>query len=478
MAKKDKVSPKKKKPKKRRPNVSMSGEKSAHKRLKRVLLKYGIKKRSKALQKAYASDLGWLKPKLAAVSRLRDAERSAEWVKNEAAQGRVVKAADFVLSEEQKLEDEFADTSSSSSSCLSSGCESDGEFVWPDSDVDESDVENLPSANEINQLLKTKQKNENVGKASSELLVEGPCPRAGNLLDVWGPDDVRLDDPLCIATVLAEEESLRQRSERVVHLIELYKQHFRRLQGPMEQKVKKFREEFEKERAEKRKRKKMNSETAGDEADEEVDIAENSLDAANLGAGSGCGRVRKKRRHYTCLKHMHGGGKGRSRRNKYKHRYFHHAHGLRRRAREGLTFDEVKKCKESREKKFVCAFGDCNAQKLPLTKFCLRHILNDPDQRLYQKCSYEDCTEPVLRTSASDGSSELCATHLQQFRINGAHSYERYHQNQYEQIEYTQQQFTCPKCSQVSQCDLGVTQIPCGHCGQVLLLQIPTEAQT
>jgi len=50
----------------------------------------------------------------------------------------------------------------------------------------------------------------------------------------------------------------------------------------------------------------------------------------------------------------------------------------------------------------------CSHAALPSSTFCLRHILNDPNQRLYRKCATDKCSVPILRFQHV----QYCAQHI------------------------------------------------------------------
>eukprot|EP01028_Stygiella_incarcerata_P001870 TRINITY_DN1347_c0_g6_i1.p2 TRINITY_DN1347_c0_g6~~TRINITY_DN1347_c0_g6_i1.p2 ORF type:complete len:295 (+),score=117.03 TRINITY_DN1347_c0_g6_i1:1362-2246(+) len=55
-----------------------------------------------------------------------------------------------------------------------------------------------------------------------------------------------------------------------------------------------------------------------------------------------------------------------------------------------------------------CQEGRCKLPPLPLTKYCARHILSDPSQKLFVKCAMDMCENPVP-INAVFGS--YCSTH-------------------------------------------------------------------
>lgn len=441
--------------KRRRASRNRDGnEKTPHRRLKRVLLKYGMKRRTVNLQEAYKKELSWMRPKLAKNARKKELL--------------IEKAALKQTGANPPLEIDLYDSSASSSSCMSENDYSDGEFLWSSSDDDcmKTDEDAQP----VVAIVEPK-----VNNFAVDFCKNGPIPNVGNVLEIWSDDDLRYENPLCIATVLADEECIKRRSKRIVNLIRQYKHNFRSLRRPIAEKCQEFKQNFKKELEAKRKlRKEIEAADADSEDNEDNEKKENEFNAGNNllqkkepSEGSGIGTTRRKRRHYSEMKGMYGSNGLKSKANKYKFRHYHYTHGLNRTGKESFNFLNMKSMYDTQATRTICACENCDNGVLPLSLYCLSHIVNDENQTLYKACSVAGCNGPVLRLEECDD------RYAHMYSLCEMHRLEE-QKNVDEEIsgEYTQQQFTCPKCEQVSVCDMGVTQISCSVCGQVLLLQI------
>ncbi|XP_003742939.1 KAT8 regulatory NSL complex subunit 2 [Galendromus occidentalis] len=56
----------------------------------------------------------------------------------------------------------------------------------------------------------------------------------------------------------------------------------------------------------------------------------------------------------------------------------------------------------------ICVFDECRKVRIPFSEYCVRHILNDTQQKLFKACGVDGCSQPVYRIRGRD----TCPEHV------------------------------------------------------------------